>query len=237
MVSSRESVIRYSSDDVVDRDDGQALKVEIAGDELFLPALTLGKKVIFILDPNKKEIRSAGKKALFFLLKTIPEVFETDGKAIRFITPESDKSTQMIQQVAEMVRAEKEKEVLLDPEMFLKSKTREELAERLGRGAMIVNYSPITKKSNFMGISYLKALLLKQEINSGARLIMMDDVISTGGTIHAIQELLEMIVDKPMTDILTLAVAREGKEGFSFNEDPLTWLYPIFIPELAVDRI
>jgi predicted amidophosphoribosyltransferase len=118
--------------------------------------------------------------------------------------------------------------------MFLKEKSREELERKLGKKALIVDYSPITQKSSFMGISEESAQILRGEYRQGIQFLQLDDVISTGSTVKAIETLLSQVLEDPeaAAQVPVFAVAREIPEHVSFENDPDTWSYSLVIPVL-----
>lgn len=227
---------RYTAEDVVTNGDSKALKVKIGGKELLLPALTVGDETIFIFDPNKTEVGQAGGAALLDLLSEHSSALDVKTSAIfRVLTPQSDKSTEMITNVTHKLHQKTNREFRLDPYMFLKAKSRGELERKLGENALIVDYSPITRKSSFMGISEENAMILWAEHTQGVQFLQLDDVISTGATVRAIEMLVAQVLrdSEAAASVPVFAVAREIPEHISLENDPENWSYSIIIPVLA----
>lgn len=90
-----------------------------------------------------------------------------------------------------------------------------------------VCYQPVTGKNKFLYLDEFQIRRLREFTQSGGRIILVEDVVSTGATIKAMRRMLTDFCGVNTRDLYTVAAAYEGNQSCS---DP-TVKYVIQLPE------
>ncbi len=172
----------------VDGNSTLAGREELHGREFDLLTRLVDGKLLFNFDPTNDATREAGVFALLTLLDQIPS-----DKRIVFASPGSHKSERMAREV---VAAYCQK-TGMDHTLFILEKSADDPRERDGGfDGHVQAYIPVTSppdEPRHLALSLEQEKEIKQEIENGAIVVVLDDILSTGATIEAIEKLLEKI--------------------------------------------
>lgn len=152
--------------------------IEISGEESLL---------LFFFDPRDEQTRKAGVLALLALLDPTLE-----GKQIVFVTPDSKKSKEMTAEVVEICR----QKTGIDHQLHVFEKFEDDprLRDDDWEGH-VQDYIPVTSPDapRFLAMTAEQEVEIKQAVDVGAVIVILDDIVSTGATLEAIETLLRHI--------------------------------------------
>lgn len=160
---------------------------ELYGKGFDMVARSVDRLLLFNFDPTDKATREAGVLALLTLLVQTP----TDQRVV-FVSPGSNKSEGMVQEVVEAYR----KQTGIDHQLFIFEKSAKDPSLRQGGfDGQVQDYIPVTSPDTprFLAMTAEQEVEIKQAVDAGAVVVVLDDIVSTGATLEAIETLLRHI--------------------------------------------
>lgn len=176
----RESAILPQSLELAEHDGCTGMSLEITGASIHLPIAVVGSEdspvVLFLFDPNKPEIASAGANALSQL------IVEHGRESDLWFTPYSDKSVPMVREAHALANGQTNHEIQVLP------RTKHPHILEIGDGGKTVEYHSITSPfQKMLGVTKEQLDLLD---SSGDNAIVVDDIYSRGGTVGAARKIM-----------------------------------------------
>lgn len=155
-------------------------------------------------DPSREDQREVGSQVLAELLANRENTIA--------ITPASSKSEAMISQACSANEI---------PLITLKgSRDSEEISNLVGNNGRVNDYYPITSpdKPKYMGITIHQIEEIKQSIEQGQSITLVDDVYSSGATIKEMIKLLQEILGEKLFTQANIEVVTFAREGVIEND-------------------
>ena len=147
-----------------------------------------GPKLMFRFNPRDSDTLVAGLAAFSEMFQQLPK-----DKRVVFIAPGSEKFGDLGRQaVSEFSRS-----TGLDYRLLVFEKSEDDPRKRIdGYDGHVQDYVPVTTtrdKPRYLAMSRKQEEEIRQEIENGAIVVVIDDILSTGKTFKAIEELLKKI--------------------------------------------